>query len=556
MFSISSAQWSIDPTQNNPICNEAGGQREPCMVNVENDEIIIAWRDYRNEPILGGDIYAQKIKISDGTPLWSTEGIKVNTEGGVQINPCIAADGNGGAILAWQKNNGGAGEWDIFSQRIDSDGKTTWGVDELSISVSANAQEYPKAVPDGTGGVIIAWHDGQIFGTTQIYAQRIDASGTILWLDGGALVTSANTVNGSMDLIYDKAGGVIVAWVDIRGEDEDIYCQRLDGSGNRFWGENDVLLCDADYNQGSPVIVSDDESGAYIIWSDNRAGYGTSDIFAQRVDSGGNKQWIHNGVGIINNYGVQGYHQAISDGKGGAIITWEDNAVANNADIYTQRVNKLGEVKWDSLGMRVCDVDNNQRLPEIISDGTGGAIISWLDFRYYNVTGDIYAQKIDSSGAIQWVPDGVAISTAENSQSELAIITDNLGGAILGWADRRYSPDYYIYAQRIIENGTIGGVTHVGTAPSLLPEDFLLYQNYPNPFNPSTNISYQLIQNGNVNIKVDNMLGKEVATLVNSYKLVGTHEVEFNAKGLPSAIYFYKITAGEFSEIKKMVYIK
>ena len=81
MFSTSMAQWGTESTLNNPICNEVGGQRESCLINNGSGEIIIAWRDYRNEPILGGDIYGQKIKISDRTLLWTAGGIKVNTQG-------------------------------------------------------------------------------------------------------------------------------------------------------------------------------------------------------------------------------------------------------------------------------------------------------------------------------------------------------------------------------------------------------------------------------------------------------------------------------------------
>jgi hypothetical protein len=87
---------------------------------------------------------------------------------------------------------------------------------------------------------------------------------------------------------------------------------------------------------------------------------------------------------------------------------------------------------------------------------------------------------------------------------------------------------------------------------------FILNQNYPNPFNPVTKISY-VIPNGAkgvTTLKVYNLLGKEVATLVNETKASGIYEVEFNAENLPSGIYFYKLTAGKFSETKKMMLLK
>jgi len=86
--------------------------------------------------------------------------------------------------------------------------------------------------------------------------------------------------------------------------------------------------------------------------------------------------------------------------------------------------------------------------------------------------------------------------------------------------------------------------------------DFRLYQNYPNPFNPMTKITWQSPVAGLQTIKVYNILGKEVATIVDDFKSAGRYEVQFNGNGLPSGIYLYKIQAGNFSEVKKMVLLK
>lgn len=83
-----------------------------------------------------------------------------------------------------------------------------------------------------------------------------------------------------------------------------------------------------------------------------------------------------------------------------------------------------------------------------------------------------------------------------------------------------------------------------------------LDQNYPNPFNPSTTIKYALPQPGFVTLKVYNMLGQEVKTLVNEFKEAGTHTVEFKAEDLMTGMYFYKIQVGDFSQVKKMTLLK
>ena len=89
-----------------------------------------------------------------------------------------------------------------------------------------------------------------------------------------------------------------------------------------------------------------------------------------------------------------------------------------------------------------------------------------------------------------------------------------------------------------------------------LPTQFVLYQNYPNPFNPTTAISYQLAANGYVTLKVFDVLGREVARLVNEQQPAGTHDVRWDASGMPSGMYLYRITAGNFVSARKMVLTK
>jgi len=88
------------------------------------------------------------------------------------------------------------------------------------------------------------------------------------------------------------------------------------------------------------------------------------------------------------------------------------------------------------------------------------------------------------------------------------------------------------------------------------PEVFYLGQNYPNPFNPSTNIEYSIPQDGNVSLKVYDILGKEVATLVNEYQQAGTFDVVFNGANLASGVYYYQLTAGDLTSTKKLMLTK
>jgi hypothetical protein len=100
------------------------------------------------------------------------------------------------------------------------------------------------------------------------------------------------------------------------------------------------------------------------------------------------------------------------------------------------------------------------------------------------------------------------------------------------------------------------GEVSAANLSATLPERIVLYNNYPNPFNPTTTISYAVASRQLVTLKVYDVLGKEIATLVNEEKPAGGYEIEFSATSLPSGIYFYRLQAGSFVETKKMVLMK
>jgi hypothetical protein len=145
------------------------------------------------------------------------------------------------------------------------------------------------------------------------------------------------------------------------------------------------------------------------------------------------------------------------------------------------------------------------------------------------------------------------------SYTDADLLVAGLGGFPIG--DLNWFPTQLATwnAQRTAEmaaiQGKVDGTTGVAEEQGL-PQTFQLQQNYPNPFNPSTVISYSIAKAGNVTLKVYNMLGQEVATLVNGYQAAKSYDVTFNASGLSSGVYFYELQAGSNSTIKKMVLMK
>ncbi len=127
---------------------------------------------------------------------------------------------------------------------------------------------------------------------------------------------------------------------------------------------------------------------------------------------------------------------------------------------------------------------------------------------------------------------------------------DNLWGIDFVDTSRAFISGYYGTIYRL------DVTTTTGVSDNSTPTHFSLKQNYPNPFNPSTLISYQLPVGGLTTLKVYDVLGREVATLLNGFSQAGTHTIEWKASGLASGVFFYRLTSGNFSEVKKMTLLR
>jgi hypothetical protein len=112
----------------------------------------------------------------------------------------------------------------------------------------------------------------------------------------------------------------------------------------------------------------------------------------------------------------------------------------------------------------------------------------------------------------------------------------------------------YLYAFNPYGSST--GIDNQHRPAETIPYEFSLSQNYPNPFNPVTTIKFDIPINSIVRLKLYNILGEEVITLVNEEKSTGSYKIEFDATALPSGIYFYRLQAGSYIETKKMVLLR
>ncbi|MHA1271102.1 MAG: hypothetical protein ACTSPY_15015 [Candidatus Helarchaeota archaeon] len=436
-----------------PICEQSNEQLEPKLCTDGNGGVIITWYDNRSGT--GYDVYCQRVNAT-GNVLWTKDGVAVGAATNWQYNPEICSDGNGGAIIAWVDYRNG--ENDIYAQKIDSNGVIQWEVNGVVICNYSNSQTFPEICSDGNGGAIITWFDYRNGIDGAIYAQRINATGNIVWTENGIVVCNINDDPwmpefDNLIIKEDGNGGAIIAWVDNRsGTNWDIYAQKVNSSGAMKWGANGTLVCNANNDQKWPKMCSDGNSGIIITWEDHRNG-SYSDIYAQRINSTGSTQWTNNGTIICNAINNQLIPNIDKDSSGGAFITWVDNRSSTDRDIYIQKVNSSGVIEWASEGVLLCNATDYQYWPKICTDGSDNAFVTWIDSRSGNI--DIYSQKVNSTGDILWSVNGNPVTKNPVNQYSPDIIYDGIdGGIIITWHDYKSGkPD--IFADKLNSTGSL-----------------------------------------------------------------------------------------------------
>jgi len=426
-----------------PVCTSKGDQLSVEVASDGAAGAIITWYN--------GGVFAQRLDAS-GAALWKTNGVNVSLAPGSQM-PDLVEDGAGGAIITWSDLRGGVNP-DIYAQRLDSEGRPMWPAGGVPVCTTACAEKCRDVTADGAGGVIVTWCDDRRSGDCDVYAQRLDSSGRVLWETNGVPVCSTDRAQGYPRVVPDGAGGAIVTWADLRqGTDYWIFAQRLDAAGDALWQENGVPVCTA---AGSklPRIVSDGVGGAIIVWRDPRRS-SDYDIYAQRVSETGDMLWRPDGIPVCTASGAKWWPLAVSDGAGGAIVLWRDYRDGSSYDTYAQRINPSGRVLWKKNGALVCAGEYNERYHEMISDGAGGAIVSWYEERLSG-TYDIYAQRVSPLGKPLWKTAGVAVCAAREDQQFPVVAAGSRGGAILAWTDFRSGTDHDVYAQAVGPDGAVG----------------------------------------------------------------------------------------------------
>jgi hypothetical protein len=388
-------------------------------------------------------------------PWGDNNGTVVTNAASTQILHQTISDGMDGVIVVWRdfRNSNN----DIYAQRVDSDGNPLWGGNGTAICTDSASQNYPALCTDGMGGAFIVWVDTRDSNDT-IYIQHINSTGHVQWATNGIQICNPIYDQSAPKIASDGQGGAYVFWVDQRLGPYNIFGQRINGTGTPLWTADGVAIISDSAGQSGIELIPDGSNNTILAWEDER---GTTGVWAQKVDPTGSEVWTSNGVKICDEPGMQFGAQLASDGAGGAILVWNDYRSGTDMDVFAQRISTSGLIQWTSGGIPICNESEYQYEPKIASDGAGGAIITWQDDRS-TIDSDIYAQRVNGSGAIQWISQGVVVSNYSGDQDQPSIAPVGGGDSIITWADSRFANDD-IFVQYLTSAGT---PTAVLCAPS------------------------------------------------------------------------------------------
>lgn len=352
---------------------------------------------------------------------------------------------------------------------------TTDGALNTAVITDINRQNSSSITTDGIGGAIITWLDYDISANDyNIYAQRLNATGVREWGTRGLPICTTLTDVHNPKIASDGNGGALIAWFDKRNVKNEVFVQKVNRNGVVQWTTDGVAVGTTPdhYQQGSQVIVSDGSGGAIVAWADWRGDFynPVESIRAQRISASGAIMWGAGGVALN---GIDGGDspQIISDGNGGAVVCWDQWTgiyPAGNRDIFAQKINGSGAIEWGVHGVTVCDQTSEQRFPMLAPDGNGGAIIAWEDYRNGSYTA-LHAQRVNA-GVAQWTTNGIRLTSLSSGQYYHRMMSDGNNGAYIVW---QFASGVSV-VQRISASGGImwadGGVSFSDLRSSINPD--------------------------------------------------------------------------------------
>jgi len=510
----------------------------------------------------GWDVYLVKTDPS-GNTLWTRAYGGIYDDQGWSVEQTT----EGGYIIAGWTRSFGAGSRDVYLVKADSSGDTVW-----TSTYGGSEHDYGYSVQQTLdGGYIIAGASSSFgAGSSDVYLLKTDSLGDTLWTRtyGGRGDDGGWSVQQSSD-----GGYVIAGYTKSFGAGGyDVYLLRTDSSGDTLWTRT---YGGSRYDWGRAVQQTSDQG--YVIGGYSRSfGAGGYNVYLLRTDSSGDTLWTRTYGGTDYDHG----HSVQQTSDGNYIVAGATHSFgAGEADMYLVRV--AGERRMVDFDIKPQSCPNPLNIRPYHNEEAQPrgvlptAILGTEDFDVNDI--DPTTVTLEGVCPVRWAFEDVAAPVVDPQE-----VCDCTEDGPDGYLDLtlKFSRSQIIEALGQPPNGelplTVAGVLYDGTGfegvdcvviinspyegsgePSAgIPASYVLRRNIPNPFNAATTITYGLPEAGRVTLEIYNLIGRKVATLVDNQQEAGYKSVTWDASNVSSGLYFYRLTAGDFSQTKRMMLVK
>jgi len=420
---------------------------------------------------------------------------------------------------------------DYATIKYNSNGDTLW---VRKYNGPGNNEDVANSIAvDDSGNVYVTGLSDDV-GTFSVFATiKYNSNGDTLWVR--RYNGPGNGSNDASALAVDGSGNVHVTGYSYgSGTSKDYATVKYNSNGDTLWVRRYNGPGNSDDDATSFAV--DGSGNVYVTGSSYGSGTSYYDYATIKYNSNGDTLWVRRYSGPEN--GLDNASSLAVDGSGNVYVTGLSYGVGTSSDYATIKYNSNGDTLW----VRRYNGPGNSydKATSLAVDGSGNVYITC------NSDG-IVTVKYSSTGNEEWAshygtdyprfPYGIRVDKTGNVYVG--------GNTMISRSTSFYTTIKYVQTPTAVEERSTS-----------VPSNFSLEQNYPNPFNPTTTISYQLPISSKVTLRIYDLLGREVATLVNQEESAGWKEVEWDASSIASGIYFYKLQANNFIETKKMLIIK
>jgi hypothetical protein len=475
--------------------------------------------------------------------------------------PMVAAAPNGSYAVTWGderygNSNRASGAGNIFGRIVGSNGSAltaNFRVDD--VVANTYYTDYwvffstPMFLPSGQ--LIVVWHVNGASGISGIQSNDIyyTAFNGATRLGAGVQLNTEGTATGagaSRPSVCFRAPSTFLAVFEYAKNGNNIAGMVVDANSGAKIG-NAFGMSDNTSNSRIYPHVASNGSYSVCVWTDGRTDTQVGDVYAERID-GGN---LASANVKVNDDGPGGYNQyarVAMDAQGNYVVVWIDTRSNSGGDLYGQRFDAQGNRIRSNFKLTKSNSKFWEYPPGIAMKGDGSFVVTWADD--LTKTGNNYTVKSRFFSANdQPLSDVIQVTASPSAQPDVKI--GATGAVIYAWNDGRENANLGRIYSKIY-----AGFPTTAVEESRVPLTFRLDQNYPNPFNPSTSISYHVGASGHVSLKVFDVLGKQMATLVDEQKAAGSYAARWDAVNVPSGTYIYRLEHDGHITSKTMALVK